>query len=261
MPQTMFVKVRTPAGEEAMREVKILRTFGSISKGQVFQHTNGVFGYKDGAPVKSEKEFAIITHPLHRKAAEMWWQRTGRKMSEKYYAAQRERERARLGDYQVTDGADLTELDAKLYYRQPVNAAMGEDIEGPFSWMDLFPKRPDWWGQARAIQFMDYQYAVEEAYAEMAGQAEDSFPDGPPSPTAPETALPAPQPGDDDSAEKVEDGERQALMGEIKEKFPEATVHPATGLKKLKEKYLELQAEADAKRQAAERGKEPGEFE
>lgn len=265
MPQTMFVKVKTAAGEEAMREVKILRTFSHATKGQIFQHTNGVFGYKDGAPVRTEEELDIITHPLHRKAAQLWWERIGRKMSEKYYAAQLERERARLGDYQPTDGADNTEMDAKLYYRQPVNSAAEEDVEGPFSWMDIFSKRPDWWGQARAIQFMDYQYVLEEAFEQFFGDsagapAADQPPEQPDTPPPGQTTTP---PGDDNAAEIAEEKERQELMAQIKEEFPTATIHPATGLRKLKEKYLELKAEAEAaaEREADDSGKEAQEFE
>ena len=54
-------------------------------------------------------------------------------------------------------------------------------------------------------------------------------------------------------------------MAQIKEEFPTATIHPATGLRKLREKYLELKAEAEAEaaaeRDADESGKEAQEFE
>lgn len=257
MPQKLQVKVTTPTGEEALREVTILRTFCHASGAMVFQHTNGVYGYKDGAPVRTREELEIISHPLHRKAALLWWERRGQKMSEEYQAAQQERERARIGDFQAADKVDNTELDGKLYYRQALADSEDAPLEGPFTWMELFPNRPDWWGQASAIQFLDYQYMLE-----------DTMPLGAvPDPSDPTRPTPPPVPPEVAEAEAIrkaeaaEEAARQQLMAEIKARFPEATIHPATGMKKLQEKYLELQEEAEAKKAAGNTNSDADELE
>ena len=95
MPQILYAK--TPGG--GTRAVTVLRSWSDISGSHIFLHTNGVYGYKDGSPVKSENELNNL--PLeHSNQALSWWNRTGKQMSEAHYRAIEERNSANAGDYQ-----------------------------------------------------------------------------------------------------------------------------------------------------------------
>lgn len=159
MVQILRVKVKTRAGGETTKTVTVLRSWQDASGAQIFLHTNGVHGYKDGAPVRNKHEFAIISNKAQRHMAEMWWERRGKKMSEEYYGAIEEREMAAAGDFQALDAtAKNQELDLAMYRRSPAGSPGA--MSPPAPWMEFFPARPDWWGQADAIQFSDWLYIV-----------------------------------------------------------------------------------------------------
>lgn len=149
--QKLFVK----QGDE-MREIHVLRSWQDISGRQIFLHSNGLYGYKDGTPVKSVTEFDIM--PIeHRKQAVSWWNRGGHKVSADYYAEMERKTAEKAGDFQAMLGDSNTALDAVLYSRR---SKKGGALSAPRSWMEWFEKRPDWWGQASEIQFNDYKYTM-----------------------------------------------------------------------------------------------------
>lgn len=149
--QTLFVK----QGNE-MKTIHVLRSWQDISGRQIFLHHNGVYGYKDGTPVRSATEFDIM--PIeHRQQAMAWWKRGGQKLATDYYTAQEKKLEEKAGDFQTMMGEGNTALDAVLYTRR---AKKGGAVTAPRSWMEWFEKRPDWWGQANQIQFNDYTYTM-----------------------------------------------------------------------------------------------------
>lgn len=161
MPQKLYVtETDSRSGKETRKELVVLRAWQDAGGGQLMLFSNGVYGHKDGSPVRDPKEFEIIGSSHHKNAALAWWKRSGKEIARVYYEAIDAEERRRAGDYNPVEGAD-TEKDAVLYYRQ--DAGSGE-VQGPFSWMDLFPKRPDWWGQSRAVAFDDYEYVRLDEY-------------------------------------------------------------------------------------------------
>lgn len=164
MPQKKFVTKTDPrTGQETRVEQNVLRTWQDAGGGQVSLFTNGVYGHSDGSPVRRPDEFGLISNKHQRQAAEQWWLRAGKELSKSYYEAIDREERRLSGDYNPAHGAD-TEKDSTLYYRQDVTSG---EIQGPFSWMDLFPKRPDWWGQGRGVAFDDYEYVRADHYEMM----------------------------------------------------------------------------------------------
>lgn len=183
MAQQLQVPVKNAAGGDEVKLVTVLRSWQEAGGAALFLHANGVYGYKDGTPVRDAKEFDIIASPHQREAALAWWRRAGMAMSREHYSAVDERLRRLAGDFVSGVTAEDTTRDAVLYYRR---SESGEgELSGPFAWMDLFPERPDWWAQARMVSFLDYTYLR----ADEAERVEPP-PTGPPAPADP------PAPGD-----------------------------------------------------------------
>ena len=158
--QTLHIKKKgTKTGETAT--VKIIRSWQDAAGQHIFLHHNGTYADATGAPLKSESDFNILPSN-HRVIALKWWERTGKKISEDYYAAQSQQEAQRAGDFQEALAAEETNsiLDAVLYVRK---AAKGGSVTKAQSWMEFgFVNRPDWWGQAKNINFTDYSYQIHE---------------------------------------------------------------------------------------------------
>lgn len=169
MTQKLFVEIADATGEKKLQEVMVIRSWQSADGVHIYLFANGNYGYRDGAPVKRVEDFGAIAAPLQRRAAENWWQRTGAAIAKSYYEALDERERRLAGDFQAAGTLSESELDAVLYYRIPAGDAAATR-EGPFSWLDIFQKRPDWWGQAELITMKDWTYAKvdDQARAEAA---------------------------------------------------------------------------------------------
>jgi hypothetical protein len=163
MAQKLSVEVNSADGKKSIRTVMVIRAWQDNSGSMIMLYANGSYGYKNGEPVISEREFDVITSPVQRQAAKAWWNRTGQDLSAAYYAAKDRREAELAGDFRQVTGAD-SELDMVLYTRTP-SGDDGSEPEGPFSWPELFAKRPDWWGQAMSIRFGDYTYEQAEAGA------------------------------------------------------------------------------------------------
>ncbi len=153
MAQNLFVKVTMDDGKEVMKKVIILRSWQDASGAQIFLHHTGVYGYKDGSPVKTQAELKIIKTPAQKSAANAWWKTRGEKLSKEFYTAKAEAEMERAKTYQHNVVEDNADLDQVQYFKDTPD---GE--QGPFSWTQLFPTRPDWWGQAEAVKFGDCTY-------------------------------------------------------------------------------------------------------
>ena len=166
MAQTLYVKI--PGGGQ--KQVHILRTWLDASGKSVYLHTDGRYAYKDAAPLKNRGELDMIGDRGQRTLAHAWWDRFGEKESLAYYAAIEAKQLEAAGDFREL-APDLSELDAILYIRRPVGKKKGA-VTAPHAWMEWFGKRPDWWGQAQKIAFMDYAYEVAEIEAAPAAAAE-----------------------------------------------------------------------------------------
>ena len=173
--QTLHIKKKgTKIGETAT--VKIIRSWQDAAGPHIFLHHNGTYADATGAPLKSERDFDILP-PNHRAVALKWWERTGKRISEDYYAEQAQQEAQRAGDFQEALAVEEANsiLDAVLYVRKP---AKGGAVTKPQSWMEFgFVNRPDWWGQAKKINFTDYSYHILEPVNETEQSSNDLLPD------------------------------------------------------------------------------------
>lgn len=162
MAQKLYVKSTDENGKTAMKEVHIIRSWQESSGTQIYLHANGVYGYKDGSPVRDVKEFTIIGDPVQRKAAAAWWNRAGKTISEDFYKRQEEMIETRtLADVPVIEG-DVSDLDTALYSRRPVTDRSRNAFSEPTTWFDWFDKRPDWWGHAPLIEIGGFRYKMTE---------------------------------------------------------------------------------------------------
>lgn len=166
MSSKMFIKDPRTGG---LKTVVILRAWVDASGRQVFLHANGRYAYKDGSPLKSRNELDIIGARQQRETAQAWWDRTGEEESRRHYKALEEARREAEGDFRA-GLPDDTDLDAVLYSRRPAGRKKGA-VSAPRAWMEWFPKRPDWWGQASRIEFLDYVYERAEAASESDAEA------------------------------------------------------------------------------------------
>lgn len=155
MAQILYVKQA-----QGQKAVHIIRTWLDASGKSVYLHADGHYGYKDGSPLKARSELDLIGDKTQRALAQAWWDRFGQKQSESYYAALEATNLEAAGDFREVP-VDTSELDAILYIRRPVGRKKGA-VSSPHSWMEWFSKRPDWWGQAKKIDFADYVYEISE---------------------------------------------------------------------------------------------------
>jgi len=156
MAQTLFVKEKDENGKDRLRPVKIIRAWQDADGRQVFLHHNGVYGYKDGSPVKSDQAFDLIDAPVQRKLAQAWWDKIGRRMSEEHYAQRDQEELERQTQGVPVVNGDSSELDMVLYRRRPLK---GKRVFGDEkTWYACVEQRPDWWGQAAMIEIAGYRY-------------------------------------------------------------------------------------------------------
>lgn len=161
MAQKLMIEVTDAQGGKSQKQVTVIRSWQDASGHAVFLFGNGSYGYKNGEPIKDQAEFGIIGSPIQHKAAMAWWKRAGRELSARYYESKAKHEARLMGDFSEQPAGGDSRLDEVLYFRASVDSM--EELEGPFAWMDLFGKRPDWWGQARQIVFADYGYIQESA--------------------------------------------------------------------------------------------------
>jgi len=175
--QTLRLKKKDQEGQEATVAVAVLRSWQDWSGKNIYLHTNGVYGYKDGSPVMSEDELDIIGSRVQREMAKQWWKSTGKELSRQYYEQQLEAERAAAGDFQTVEDAPNTELDHVLYRRRESKGGKKGKWSKPFAWMECFDRRPDWWGQAEHIVLPDWEYEKVNSVSSQAAVSGDVDPE------------------------------------------------------------------------------------
>ena len=156
--QKLFVKEKDKDGKTGLRSVHIIRSWQESDGKQIYLHHNGIYGYKDGSPIKNVEEFGIINDPHQKKLAEAWWDRSGKVFSEKYHAdAEKAMEARQAGIEGVT--ASTSDLDAAQYVRRLITNRKKDAWSEPLSWFECAPNgRPEWWGKANIIEIGDYRY-------------------------------------------------------------------------------------------------------
>lgn len=171
--QILQVKTKGADGIEVKKNVRIVRTWGDISGHAVYLHSDGTYGFKDGAPVTSFEDIKKVIHdPIQLKVAKNWWDRVGEKQSQAYYDALEKRRMRLAGDFSEVGAEDASDKDMILYRRIPADAEDPDDFKTPNTWMEMgFSKRPDWWGQAQVVQFDDFVYIRHDDEAESDGLA------------------------------------------------------------------------------------------
>ncbi|OPY17009.1 MAG: hypothetical protein A4E74_01542 [Syntrophus sp. PtaB.Bin075] len=178
--QTLNVK----CSDGSTRVVTVHRSWQDISGRHIFLHHNGVYGYKDGTPVRNVSELEGL--PLeHKRLAQAWWERAGQSMSDELYGRKEEEAARKAGDFQEELAAHEynTQLDSVLYSRKAIVKGKPKGaVTAPKSWMEFgFTRRPDWWGQAQAINFSDFSYFMlnmEEGQKEEKEQEKEKEPVG-----------------------------------------------------------------------------------
>lgn len=161
MAQVLYAQVRDDKGVMRSKEVKILRSWQDSNGAQIFMHSNGVYGYKDGTPIKDDKEFGIISDGIQKVIALQWWDKTGKKMSKDHYVARDKKLYALQQRKPVkSKGNDDTGLDTVLYVRS-IEGAKNPPSE-PMTWYTWFEERPEWWGLAKSIELGKSKYTKHE---------------------------------------------------------------------------------------------------
>ena len=172
--QKLFIKEVGNDGKPILRPVYIIRSWQESDGKQIYLHHNGIYGYKDGSPVKGKEEFEIISDSHQRKLAETWWDRSGKQISEKYYANLEKTLAARQDGLEGFAGS-ASDLDAAQYVRRLITDRKKNAWSEPMSWFECSPDgRPDWWGKATVIEIGNYRYKSVEAEPGLPGDDEDT---------------------------------------------------------------------------------------
>lgn len=142
---------RNPKGKP--KQVRVIRGWSDANGQALFLHDNGIYGYKAGAPVKSEKELHdLINDPMQLKYALNWWERVGRGYSERYYAKYEEALEQAYSTRLTTPHGDHGGLDMVQYQVRPSKDRKEAAFGDPKSWAELgYEQRPEWWGMARTM--------------------------------------------------------------------------------------------------------------
>lgn len=156
--QRLKVKTKDDQGREAVKYVTVIRTWTDADGMQIHLHTDGVYGYKDGSPVRTKEELENIPQEDHRDMALAWWNNGGKKRSAEHYRALREKQKARISDYSPTPAQAASDLDQTMYHRYPAAGGKPKELPPAQPWMQFFAKRPDWWGQAAGVSFDEWTY-------------------------------------------------------------------------------------------------------
>ncbi|MBC2712056.1 MAG: hypothetical protein HGJ94_14050 [Desulfosarcina sp.] len=162
--QDLYVKVKDPeTGQTSQKKVTVIRSWSDVSGAHVYLHANGVYGYKDASPIRTEADLTVITNPRQNQQAKKWWRMVGQEMSRKYYDDQN-RVLDELNARGVPDlDAGALDLDAVLYSRRPIKDRRAAAYSDPTLWPVWFTLgRPEWWGHAGVIEIGGFRYQVVE---------------------------------------------------------------------------------------------------
>jgi hypothetical protein len=177
--QTLFVRDKV-VGEDGKisekdRAVHIIRSWSAAGGAELFLHASGVYGYKNGSPVMSPSEFSIMGNEIQKQAAMTWWERKGKKLSEKHYADQKQKAQEAYENASPNlERVDV--LDMALYTRRVAGKKGGpKPFSPPGSWLEFgFMVRPAWWGLVKACEDKVYVYRL--ANPEVVGLTEADMP-------------------------------------------------------------------------------------
>jgi len=158
--QKLYVKTKDEEGNEIQKESHIIAFWTDVAKGAIYLHENGVYGYKDGSPVRAKEELeTIISQPVQRKYALLWWDKVGSKLSKTFYDKKSEEEERRISQALHVQGlGEAVQLDLVQYQRRPTKDRSSAAYGDPTSWTEWFTSRPDWWGLAKTIQIGDWYF-------------------------------------------------------------------------------------------------------
>lgn len=167
MAQKLRLKVKKPGGADTFINVTIVRSWIDADGRALFLHTNGVYGDKTGAPIKSIHDLDIITNDIQKRLATQWWNMLGKKISAQFYES-KEAAMEKLAMESVSDvfTGDNTDLDQTMYIRRPVKTRARSAFSDPFTWSQYFSQRPDWWGSAGVIELGEFRYEMVTEHTE-----------------------------------------------------------------------------------------------
>lgn len=174
MVQALKIKDTEDVGRKGApkheKTVYVVRSWSQASGLHLYLHANGVYGFKDGAPARSEKDFEAIDDKTQRKMAADWWKRKGEKLSKQYYD-----ERAKAIEAKNLSRGGLpidmdVNLDFALYMRK--ENKKGAQFGEPQSWQEMnFIERPPWWGSM--LSCSDQRFTYELSNPEAVGIKEE----------------------------------------------------------------------------------------
>lgn len=161
MAQKLFIKTTGIDGKTHLKAVYVIRSWQESGGAQIYLHADGTYGYKDGSPIRTIRELDIMGDPHQRKIAESWWERTGERLSKKFYAAQDQEIAKKQAEVQAVEG-DVSDLDTVQYRRRSIADRRKLAWCAPHTWYGWFPARPDWWGFASIIEIGTFRYQFVE---------------------------------------------------------------------------------------------------
>jgi len=158
--QTLMIKNRkNPKGEP--KAVVVLRSWSNAAGQAIFLHQNGIYGYKDGSPIREDKELLDLIHdPMQRRHAMNWWEQFGRDYSERYWAKYTEAlDQAYSTRMAVPTTGDHAGLDMIQYQRRASKDRREQAFSDPVTWSELgYDQRPEGWGLAKALDTGEFYF-------------------------------------------------------------------------------------------------------
>jgi hypothetical protein len=173
MVQALKIKDTERVGDKTRskeRTVYVVRSWSKDAGAHLYLHANGTYGYKDGSPAKSEKDFDLIDDKTQKRLAVDWWKRKGQKLSQKFYEEkEKDLEARNLARGGVPIDMDVN-LDFALYMRK--ENKKGAQFGEPQSWQEMnFAERPPWWGVM--LSCSDKRFTYELSNPEAVGIKEE----------------------------------------------------------------------------------------
>jgi hypothetical protein len=144
------------------KKIFVVRSWSDSSGAAIYLHGNGIYGYKDGSPIRKPEEFNIIGNDLQRDQALGWWERKGKKFSEEYWSKKKEAERtALLSSSPDAVNVGMNTLDAALYARRPAAKRANSLFSEPMHWWEFgWTLRPPWWGYLVKAEDANWYYRL-----------------------------------------------------------------------------------------------------
>lgn len=144
--QKLLIQTKAPDGRDALTPVHVVRSWHTASGVELYLHSSGVYGYRDGSPVESEEKLRDTVDHGHLAAALAWWASTGKALAARHY----------------TNTATPAPISPKpvLYWRYPAGKRP-RNLPAPLGHLEAgFPVKPDWWGAADSITLSGDTYEI-----------------------------------------------------------------------------------------------------